>query len=372
MNKIKILYVVSTLRNSGPTNQLLGKISNLDKMKFEIKVLTLSPDPKNNRRKDFDRAEVRVDSLNLSRLEFMLRGKRLLRKYINNYNPDIVHTTGIRADKAVSILKTNSKHCMTVRNFAHDDYVAKYGSFVGEFMARSNIIAMENADFVICCSKSLKVMYSNLVSRDLLVVQNGVDTRKFYPLKDIEDKKKLRKSLKLPENKRIFIVLGSLIDRKDPLGIINAFKKANTEKKSILILLGDGELMDQCRDIADTSIILKGNVSNVSEYLQASDVYVSASKSEGLPNSVLEAGRCGIKMILSDIPQHREVFEKDSSLVQFFNLEYKDELIMLIRNEICNNNNFINYKMADFIKENFSNNVMSKKYEEIYKNIIYK
>ena len=44
--KIKILYVVSTLRQSGPTNQLKGIISNLDKRKYEALVLTLSPEPK--------------------------------------------------------------------------------------------------------------------------------------------------------------------------------------------------------------------------------------------------------------------------------------------------------------------------------------
>ena len=43
--------------------------------------------------------------------------------------------------------------------------------------------------------------------------------------------------------------------------------------------------------------------------MNISDVYVSASKSEGFSISVLEALSCGLGLFLSDIPSHREVVE---------------------------------------------------------------
>ena len=43
--------------------------------------------------------------------------------------------------------------------------------------------------------------------------------------------------------------------------------------------------------------------------MNISDVYVSASKSEGFSISVLEALSCGLGLLLSDIPSHREVVE---------------------------------------------------------------
>ncbi|MBF7096113.1 glycosyltransferase, partial [Alkalibacter mobilis] len=251
MGKIKVLYIVSTLRSSGPTNQLLGKISNLDKKKFEAKVLTLSPDPSNNRRDDFVAANIELDSLNLSRVQFQLKGKTLLKQYISAYNPDIVHTTGVRADIAVSKLKVESKHCMTIRNYAFDDYVAKYGNFIGKKAAKSSIKAMQKCEYVICCSKSLKEMYSKILPQELFVVQNGVDTIKYAPLDKKESKINLRESLALPIDKVILTAVGSLIKRKDPITIINAFKNANKENNAVLLLLGDGDLMEECKKIAD-------------------------------------------------------------------------------------------------------------------------
>ncbi|MGG1687212.1 glycosyltransferase [Pseudalkalibacillus sp. NRS-1564] len=180
-NKISILYVVSTLRQSGPTNQLLGIVSNLDESKYDAHVLTLSSEPNNTRINDFINSNVKVTSLNLSRLEYQLKGKQSLKKYISKFNPDVIHTSGVRADTVVSKLDISQKHCMTVRNYAYDDYIAKFGSFVGKITAKSSIESMKRCEYVVCCSKTLKDMYMKILPQELFVVQNGVNTTKFKP-----------------------------------------------------------------------------------------------------------------------------------------------------------------------------------------------
>ena len=128
--------------------------------------------------------------------------------------------------------------------------------------------------------------------------------------------------------------------------------------------------MEECKKLSNDNIILKGNVDNVNDYLTASDYYISASESEGLPNSVLEAGRSGLNLILSDIPQHKEVFEKQLHFTSLFNVGDVETLTNLLDYQIKTNKSVMNIELANYIEENFSHEVMSSKYQELYKNMI--
>ncbi len=54
------------------------------------------------------------------------------------------------------------------------------------------------------------------------------------------------------------------------------------------------------------------------DYLGAVDVFVSASLTEGCPNAVMEAMACGLPVVLSDIPAHREILAFDQRAGQMF------------------------------------------------------
>lgn len=51
----------------------------------------------------------------------------------------------------------------------------------------------------------------------------------------------------------------------------------------------------------ENQLILTGNVSNVSEYMQQASIYVMTSRSEGLPMVLLEAAQNGLPMVSFDI-----------------------------------------------------------------------
>lgn len=366
--KQKVLYVVSSLRSCGPVNQLLGIVTNLDQTQFEFSILTLSPEPENSRKKEFIDAGITIDSLNLSRVQYAVKGKKQLKNYIERISPDVIHTTGVRLDTAIANLGYGPKQVMSIRNYAFEDYVAKFGKLAGTYFAKNTIKAINKAKFPVCCSYSLKEMYSSHVNTDLSVVQNGVDVVKYSPSEDNDYKMRLRKELNLPEDKLIFIAVGSLIKRKDPLTLIDAFKKANL-KDAIFLLLGDGDLMDECKTEANDQIILKGSVSNVTDYLRASDVYMSASHSEGLPNSVLEAGRTGVSLLLSSIPQHKEVFMHGNEMPFLFQIGDSSKLAEGIKDQYNKEDRSINYALAEYIKDHYSNESMSAHYQRMYKKV---
>ncbi|MES2728077.1 MAG: glycosyltransferase, partial [Bacteroidota bacterium] len=156
----------------------------------------------------------------------------------------------------------------------------------------------------------------------------------------------------------IFVSVGALSKRKDPLTIIKAFKNYKNAHSYQLLFLGDGVLMKECIDeAAGLNIKFLGNVDNVHEYCQAADVFISASHSEGLPNSVLEAGMCGLYCILSNIPQHTEIFDDKSKQAAFFETENNNEITLLL-------NSYGNLKSTNTI--DFSASKMTKQYEELY------
>lgn len=361
--KTKVLYVVSSLRSCGPVNQLLGIVSNLDQQQFDFKVLTLSPEPQNTRRPDFVEKNIPLDSLNLSRVKFALTGKKALKEYIDQFAPDVIHTTGVRVDTTIANLGYGDKQVMSIRNYAYEDYVAKFGKLAGTYFADNTIKAIDKAAYPVCCAYSLKEMYDKHSNRELNVIQNGVDTKKYAPLEPNTNINELRTSLNLPVDKNIVIVVGSLIKRKNPLTIIEAFHKAD-RKDAVLVFLGEGDLKEECQEKAGENVLFKGNVPNVVEYLQASDLYISSSLSEGLPNSVLEAGRTDIPMILSDIPQHREVFMHGYVFDNFFSPNDASTLSSLINTELDKESE--SESISGYISAHFSTPAMSAQYQKLY------
>ena len=79
-----------------------------------------------------------------------------------------------------------------------------------------------------------------------------------------------------------------------------------------LWLLGEGEERERLTALAETlgvadSITFFGNVDNPIEYMRECNLYVSSSKSEGLPFNVVEALGAGKTVLASEIKGHKDI-----------------------------------------------------------------
>lgn len=370
MKKIKVLYIVSTLRRSGPTNQLLGIVNNLDRNKYDSQILTLSSEPINTRLQDFLNCNIKVESLNLSRAQGFINGKKILKKKIEEIRPNIVHTSGVRSDELVNKLqkKMSFKHIMTIRNFAIEDYRAKFGKIVGSILAFKGTQTIKKGEMVVFCSHSLKDKYSvyKLKNDQLKVIQNGVDTNLFNPILGV-DRNNLKSKLGFRHNDQIVVFSGSLIPRKNPLTLIEAFKKVKNEN-AILVMLGDGKLKKECEKQSNSKIKILGEVNNVKDFLNVSDIFVSPSSSEGLPNSVIEAASMDLPLLLSNISEHEEIkADSGEPIIEYFDIADIDDITKKIEHLLttsCNGNN------REHVNEKFSMGKMSKHYAELYADMI--
>jgi glycosyltransferase involved in cell wall biosynthesis len=174
--------------------------------------------------------------------------------------------------------------------------------------------------------------------------------------------------LNLPLSSKIFVVSGPLIPRKSIEVVIQAFIQYFLDHKTpaILCILGEGPEHDSLSSISKgyPNIIFKGQVTNVSDYFRAADLFISASKSEGLPNSVIESLANGTPVLLSNIGPHREILDQRRDAGFIFPHNDPTALALLLKEFLpASLNRTAAWELADKF---FSAIRMSKQYQALY------
>ncbi len=127
-----------------------------------------------------------------------------------------------------------------------------------------------------------------------------------------EERQSLRYQILGNQDGVILISVGRFAKVKELPELINAFSIVKTRHpQAKLVLIGDGSERTRVENTMKEldlvqDVILLGRRNDVSEWLQASDLYVSASSLEGLPVAVLEAMAAGLPVIttgVGDLPQ---------------------------------------------------------------------
>lgn len=141
----------------------------------------------------------------------------------------------------------------------------------------------------------------------LKVIYNGVDFRIFHP----GDKTAARRGLKLPDSATVLLFVGNFLPIKNPNLLIEAhaeLSRAHPERMHYLIMLGSGPLESQMRQRTDAfgfgkQVLMPGRKSpiEVARYMQAADLLCMTSHNEGLPNVILEAFACGLRVVSTNV-----------------------------------------------------------------------
>ena len=133
----------------------------------------------------------------------------------------------------------------------------------------------------------------------------GTDCSQFAPA-TVCQRTHVRISLHLREEAFVIAWVAEFIKRKRPDDAVAAVHDLSHGTSAQLIMLGDGLLLDSIqkavleRGMRDT-IAFRGRVSNVANYLTASDVFLSTASQEGLPKGVMEAMAAGLPVVAYDI-----------------------------------------------------------------------
>jgi glycosyltransferase involved in cell wall biosynthesis len=176
---------------------------------------------------------------------------------------------------------------------------------------RAAAYALERSDVFICDCEAVKIAAVQLGVAETRVVQFpwGVDLDKFHPISSQDDQKKapLDENFVLLSTRALELLYGVDI-------IVEAFVRAAREEPKLrLVIVGSGSQRENLeRRLAEAGLshraVFKGHVSHeeLPAYYQNSDLYVSASHSDGSSVSLLEAMASGLPALVSDIPGNKE------------------------------------------------------------------
>jgi glycosyltransferase involved in cell wall biosynthesis len=147
----------------------------------------------------------------------------------------------------------------------------------------------------------------------LVTLTNGVPIPPGSPSED--ERRAARRALGLPEDAAILVVIGRFGRRKGHEVLLRAAAPETAAGRPWeLLLLGDGDLEEPCRALANRLGLgahahFLGFQADLLPYLRAAEVVVVPSYSEGLPRALLEGMAMGLAPVASDIGGVREALE---------------------------------------------------------------
>ena len=217
--------------------------------------------------------------------------------------------------------------------------------------------------------KSFSSLFIWLGGKRIYIIQNGVNLKRI-------DSILIKKDAQRKENNYFIIIsIGRLIDVKNPMHLLKAFKNCSI-KNSKLIFIGDGYLKDSlvsaskyCSNVEFTGLIKRNEVYKL---LQEASLFVTTSKIEGLPIAALEAMACKCPVILSDIPPHREIAEFTDFIPLIKNNDIKglSEEILKYYKMLPEKRKETGKKCRKLVEQKFSLDIMLKKYKELYNEVL--
>ena len=158
--------------------------------------------------------------------------------------------------------------------------------------------------FLACSRDAAKWLYGErmLKSGKAVILNNAIDLDKYVFSE--EKRKQIRCELGLG-NKIVIGMVARVTEIKNHKLLVDVFAKFHHKNdQSALLLVGDGELMDETKDYCKAlglseSVIFLGARSDVNELLSAMDVFILTSRSEGLGMVVIEAQANGLSTVCS-------------------------------------------------------------------------
>lgn len=261
-----------------------------------------------------------------------------LTKVIRDIHPHILHAVWVPDCGLIGAL--SRFHPLLLMPMASDILF-----FPKRFMNRwITKFIIKKAEMITCDCEIVKnkvIKLTNYPEDDIVVFPRGIDLNLFYP--DYELRRQTREILGLGDKKVIIMTRNF----ESIYGIEYFIKSLPSIIRKIpdttILFIGSGSLRGKFEKLIyeegiDDNVQFLGLILNseIPRYLNASDIYVSSSLSDGSSVSLLEAMGCSLPVVVTDVPSN---FEWVQDRINGFIVPKKDpeslaeKIIFLLQNE---------------------------------------
>jgi len=302
------LHIISGNDNGGGGNHVLN-ICNKCNENFENIIGCVGEGPLYSKAKTID-VSYKLFTNKLNNMEIV--------NFINQNSINIVNFHGAKPFLMHLVLKRKIKVptvAVVHSDFRYDFLNNKVKYFI---LTPLSILGLKSFNNYICVSNNLKdLLEQRKFKGNKAVVNNGIDIKKVNVVTSAED---MRNNLKLNPQDFVYVMVARLHPIKNHREVILAFSKLTQKFHDVkLLLVGDGELRPQLEKLIvhlklENKVTMVGNVKNPIDYINASNVSVLASLSEGgaPPLTVLESGILKIPTIYTEVGDLQCILDENS------------------------------------------------------------
>lgn len=359
MKKTRILFLIGSFGVGGKERQLHVIMEHLPRDRYEVYFLFKSTGA------FFSTIKDKLSGYkNLDQAHFNFKSVSMINQYINQINPDVVFSFAETTSHIALLCNLFRRKKFKLFNGAirnapdHLGFIDRIESWLYNFY--KNVVANSYAGlkaFHQAGKKGRHVLYNGCFS------QNATTITKEQALEMAGFEKHLFN----------VVMVGSLRKHnpKDPYTFLKTALEVQSLDKNIrFYLVGDGEMIEELKAYCERhqiqNLFFLGYRSDIKMILQASDLSVLTSKTEGVSNSIIESMSFGVPVIATSGGGTPEVIVPNEN---GFILPYQDyqgiaSLILELKNNPARLLS-IGEKAKQTVKEKFSIPAMIQEFEKI-------
>lgn len=314
-NKINILMILPWMITGGADRFVLDLVSNLDKNKFEITILTTEPN-KNVLRQQFEENATVYDLTSFLSQKYWLS---FINYIIEKNNINLIFNTNSKFGYSIlPYLKSKNPNIPIIDYIHMEEWYNRNGGY-----SRYSTMMKSVIDKTLTCNENSKRILKEHFGRnseEIETVYIGVDEEKFNPSKF--NKNELLEKCGLQNEKRyILSYICRISEQKRPILLLEIVKKLKEKRNDFLVLVvGNGNLLEKMKKKASEMEILEnikflGNIEKTEEIYALSDATINCSIKEGLALTSYESLSMGVPVISANVGGQKELITEDVGIV---------------------------------------------------------